>query len=193
MKTGTTQLIAVVVALLAGVLLYTLPKQSSTKLEEAAANPLEERTDLQRAIDLVNGEVNPMEGIQILLRLVEEDSTNVEAHLWLGRFSIKSGQLDKAFHRFETIVRIDPNHLDGNWELAMLSWEMQNWEVAQLRFEKTYELDSSYYNALFFNGQCLETLGRPEEALVAYETLLPKSDDETVVNWLVEKIAELKD
>ena len=180
------------IVLLAGVLSYTLPKQSSSKVEEVANKKPVERTDLERAIDLVNGGVNPMEGIQILLSLVKEDSTNVEAHLWLGRFSVQSGQLDKALIRFETILSIDPEHLQGNWEMAMLAWEMQNWEMAQQRFENTLALDSTYYNALFFNGQCLERLGRLDEALVAYQTLLLKSEDDAVVTWLVEKISELK-
>lgn len=193
MKARMVRPIAVGVAVLAGVLLYTLPKQSSSKMEEVANRQPVERTDLQRAIDLVNGGVSPMEGIQILQSLVAEDSTNVEAHLWLGRFSIQSGQLDKAVIRFEKILRIDPDHLQGNWEMAMLGWEMQNWEMAHERFEKTFDLDSTFYNALFFNGQCLERLERLDEALVAYETLLPKSEDEAVVTWLVEKITELKD
>jgi tetratricopeptide (TPR) repeat protein len=192
MKFGVARPIAIGIAILVGVLLYTLPKQSSSKIEESANKQPVERTELQRAIDLVNGGVSPMEGIQILQALVAEDSTNVEAHLWLGRFSVQSGQLDKAVSRFQTILRIEPDHLQGNWEMAMLAWELQDWEVAHDKFERTYSLDSTYYNALFFDGQCLERLERPSEAMVVYETLLPKSEDEAVVSWLVEKISELR-
>jgi len=56
----------------------------------------------------VDGGQDPMKGIFLLREVVAEDSTNVEAQLNLGFFSMQSGQYDKAVNRFKTVLRIQP-------------------------------------------------------------------------------------
>ena len=46
-----------------------------------------------------NGE-NPMEGVTMLLSVVEEEPRNLEANKALGLFSLQSRQFDKAVERF---------------------------------------------------------------------------------------------
>ncbi len=57
----------------------------------------------------VEGTSNPMQGIQLLLQIVEEEPDNYQANLSLGLFSMKSGQFDKAIKRFEKVVKIQPD------------------------------------------------------------------------------------
>ncbi|NNE55475.1 MAG: tetratricopeptide repeat protein [Flavobacteriales bacterium] len=169
-----------------------MPKQSASKREQVAERTAQNDPDLERALYLVNSGSNPMEGITLLRQMVEEDSTNVEAQLWLGRFSIQSNQLDKALNRFKTVTRIQPQYADGWWELAMLQWDMQDHQDALVSFETTYALDSTFQNALFFMGQCYEKSGDSAAALDAYERLLPRSEDPAVTKWLEQQINELR-
>lgn len=55
---------------------------------------------------IVNGMGMPMQGIAMLLEVVEKEPKNVKANLNLGIFSIKSGQFDKAIDRFKTVIEV---------------------------------------------------------------------------------------
>lgn len=57
----------------------------------------------------VDASEKPMEGIQLLLEVVKEDSMNVKANYNLGLFSMRSGQYDKAIGRFEVVVKNKPS------------------------------------------------------------------------------------
>lgn len=70
------------------------------------------------AVCQVEGSPDPMTGILSLRELVTKDSTNLEAQLNLGLFSLKSTQFDKAEKRFRTVIALDPNFKDGYWYLA---------------------------------------------------------------------------
>lgn len=79
-------------------------------------NNAEARTRL--AACQVEGGPDPMQGILALRELVKEDSTNMEAQLNLGMFSLKSAQYDKAEKRFRTVIALDPAYKDGYWYMA---------------------------------------------------------------------------
>ena len=54
-----------------------------------------------------------MEGIQTLLSVVREDSTNMKAQLVLGIGGFTSGQYDKALERFQKVVTAEPGNLEA--------------------------------------------------------------------------------
>lgn len=56
-------------------------------------------------ITIVNGMGAPMQGIAMLLDVVEKDPKNFKANLHLGLFAMTSGQFDRAIVRFENIVK----------------------------------------------------------------------------------------
>jgi tetratricopeptide (TPR) repeat protein len=58
---------------------------------------------------------DPMKGILLLREAVASDSTNAEAHLNLGYFSMQSGQFDKAVARFQKVIALRP----GNPEIYL--------------------------------------------------------------------------
>lgn len=62
-------------------------------------------------IDLLG---QPMEGIQILLEMVEKDPDNIPVNIILGKMAIESGQLDKAIERGQHVLRLDPKNLEGH-------------------------------------------------------------------------------
>jgi tetratricopeptide (TPR) repeat protein len=53
---------------------------------------------------------DPMKGILLLREAVASDSTNAEAHLNLGYFSMQSGQFDKAVSRFQKVIELRPGN-----------------------------------------------------------------------------------
>lgn len=77
------------------------------KAREMAPNDVEVKTQL--GIAYVEGSGQPMQGISLLKEVVAADSTNVDAQLSLGFFSMKSGQYDKAVKRFRTVIALRPD------------------------------------------------------------------------------------
>jgi tetratricopeptide (TPR) repeat protein len=75
--------------------------------DEIQPNSPEVQTGL--GIAYVNGTANAMQGIQLLLGVVEKDPDNLKANLNLGLFSMKSGQYDKAVERFKTVIAREPS------------------------------------------------------------------------------------
>lgn len=140
------------------------------------------------AIAKVNGD-NPMEGILELRALAEETPPNLDAVLWLGRFSVQSGQLDKARERFEQVIDAAPDRVEAYWERAMLDMEEGFLEDAVQGFDLCISADELYVNGRFFKARCFEAMGQVDQALTEYKSYLPLSPD-TAVSRSVEGIIE---
>lgn len=69
-------------------------------------------------ICLVESSGDPMQGIQTLLEVVKADSTNVNAQLALGDFSVKRGAPDKAIARYSTALRLRPDYYGLHLNIA---------------------------------------------------------------------------
>ncbi|MCS6818471.1 MAG: hypothetical protein NZ522_00870, partial [Chitinophagales bacterium] len=61
---------------------------------------------------------NPMQGITILLEVVKKDSLHPEANFALGKFSMVSGQYEKAIGRFEKVLHSQPQNAEALFLLA---------------------------------------------------------------------------
>lgn len=115
------QAIAIGIAIALIVLLIAAPDKHPPKVELAMA--VDARID--SAIALVNkaadpnSGVMPMEGIGMLLDVVEEDPENVRALLYLGAFSVQSGQYGKAVERLEKVVSLEPEATDAWFYLGV--------------------------------------------------------------------------
>jgi tetratricopeptide (TPR) repeat protein len=72
-------------------------------------DPKSNEVKTQLGIAYVSGSQEPMKGIKLLLEAVSADSTNLEAQLNLGFFSMQSGQYDKAVSRFEKVLALQPD------------------------------------------------------------------------------------
>ena len=49
----------------------------------------------------------PMEGVSMLKASIEDNPNNKEAHWYLGQFSVRSGQYDKAVVHFENLLSVE--------------------------------------------------------------------------------------
>src|SRR5215217_5474872 len=70
------------------------------------------------AVYLYGGLASPMEGIGMIRKVTEKDSTNIYAQMTLGEASLLSGQLEKAIDRFATVIRLEPGNLEAVFRLA---------------------------------------------------------------------------
>jgi len=82
--------------------LYFMPRKSQVVAvsEEAVA----EMSDLDRAVLLIENGENPMQGITILKELEMEDESNMEVVWLLAKYSLMSGQIEKALPRLQKLT-----------------------------------------------------------------------------------------
>ena len=139
-----------------------------------------EDVKIEKALEIINGGGQPMEGILMLKELADTDEPNLDAVFLLGQLSVQSGQLEKAVERYSQVLELDPNHIEATWELAMLNMKMGDLEDAVTKFELCIDEDAAFANGYFFIGQCFEAMGRKDSALEAYKTYLPLSPDSAV-------------
>ena len=164
----------------AGIAVEEIP----TTLEEAiAVDPV------TAAVEKVRG-ANPMEGILELKALAEANPPNVDAVIELGRFSIQSGQLDKAKERFVLDIYLEHERAEPLVQLGMLELDGGNPAEALIHFERAVLVDSTSHNAWFFQAQCHERLGNPGLALAGYQRFLPLSPD-TIIEQAVRQRIDL--
>jgi len=134
---------------------------------------------LQNAIQLVEGP-NPMEGITILRELIAKDSNNVDAHYYLGLFSVRSGQMDKAMSRFRKVLDLRPFDIRYQIEVGYQLFRLDSITRALQCFERALQIDSTDNNSLFFAAQCMTRLERNNEAVNFYRQLLRHNSDVVV-------------
>ncbi|MDG1765413.1 MAG: tetratricopeptide repeat protein [Flavobacteriales bacterium] len=181
MKRSTKQIILIALSLVVVLIFLFLPKQPASALEAVEEIGTED-IELEQAVQMVQMGQNPMEGILKIRSIVEKDSTNVEAHLWLGIFSLQSGQTDKAKDRFETVLNLEPQQPEAHWQLGQMSMQDSLYAQGVSHFETAYASDTNYVNALFFIGKSYEELGNSNKAIEYYDRYLPFAPDTVVSN-----------
>jgi tetratricopeptide (TPR) repeat protein len=170
-----------------------IPRQPAADSEVGIPTSLEEASELDpvaSAVEKVQG-ANPMEGILELKALAESDPPNVDAVIELGRFSIQSGQLDKAKERFVQAIDLAPDRAEPIVQLGMLELDGGNPAEALIHFERAVLVDSTAHNAWFFQAQCHERLGNPGLALAGYQRFLPLSPDTIIEQAVRQRIGLL--
>jgi cytochrome c-type biogenesis protein CcmH/NrfG len=63
---------------------------------------------------------NPMEGVRMILPVIQKDSTHVFGQMMLAKGALMSGQFDKAIERLNTICRVQPGNIEAILTLAEL-------------------------------------------------------------------------
>jgi tetratricopeptide (TPR) repeat protein len=184
-------LIAIIVSVALGliVLFLLLPIQPKSAIDKANS-PVADSVKIQQAIQLVNGP-KPMEGIQMLLSMVEENPNNVEAHFVLGEFAIRSGQMEKAVARFNTIIELQPQNTLAYIYKGEALMQMDSLESALATFKAAIATDSTSGIALVYAGKMNEELGNWNEAKTLYNQILRHNEDPIVrdsVNAFIRKI-----
>jgi tetratricopeptide (TPR) repeat protein len=85
---------------------------------------------------LVSGTNTPMEGIMMLREIDASNPDNVKVNLELGRFSVMSGQMDKALERFDRVLQKDSLNLQARYMKAQTYLGLSDTAAAVLELEK---------------------------------------------------------
>lgn len=97
---------------------YAMEASISAYKKASEINPenIDYKISLASAIMELGEEV--MQGVQILLGIIEKNPDHIPANLILGRYGIISGQYDKAIQRLEKVVKLDPTNTEAYFYLA---------------------------------------------------------------------------
>lgn len=76
---------------------------------------------------------------------------------------------EKAKTFYQTILQINPNHLDALNDMGLILQEENNLEGAIDSFKKALSIDPTYSNAYHNLGALFQTQKRPKEAALLYE------------------------
>lgn len=104
------------------------------KAAEAEPNNLNHKVKLGAAY--VEQGTNPMQGVTMLLDVAKQDSTNIDAQFTLGKFSMVSGQFEKAINRLEKVLHSQPQNSEALFLIAEAYRNMGNISKAVEYFEK---------------------------------------------------------
>ena len=101
------------------------------------------RLDLKTksAMTLVSSNT-PMQGIMMLREVLEEDPANQDALFNLGLLALQTGQWERAAGRFEELIQVNDQHVQGHFYLALCYKQLDRVEEARRLFERVKELDA---------------------------------------------------
>lgn len=108
--------------------------------EAAELKPGDQDAEIGLATVLVSGTSTPMEGIMMLREIDAKDPGNIKVNLELGRFSVMSGQYDKALERFAGVLQKDSLNLQARYMMAQTYLGMQDTTAAVMELEKLKSL-----------------------------------------------------
>jgi cytochrome c-type biogenesis protein CcmH/NrfG len=120
--------------------LYATQKAISSFEKTIAINENNLDAKNSLAICYVQNDLDVMKGVQLLKDIVKRDSNNIQANYTLGMLSMRSGQMDKALVRFETLTRIEPMNPDFYYFLGQCYLSLENKNKAILAFENFKKL-----------------------------------------------------
>lgn len=131
MKRAWVYAISAVVVVTAVVMLmpHAPSAPEATVAETPTLSPLDQK--VQDALAIIESQDgNPMQAIFLLREVVAEDPEHRDAQYTLGRFSMMSGQWDKAVERFQIVLQIQSDDADAAEGLAQSLVELGQVEGA---------------------------------------------------------------
>jgi tetratricopeptide (TPR) repeat protein len=179
--------------------------QSEEKPDDAIALYLSairldpEYVDAYSGLGLVLGDVisppRTDEALERLNKAIELDKTFAPAYANRGLMWANKEDYKRAIVDLEEAVRLYPSlpearrgcvdftnrHARAHNNLGWVYEEDKNYEAAVANYQKAIDLDRSYYYAYTGKGDALRKAGRPDEALVAYESVIgvPEADEKS--------------
>jgi len=128
---------------------YALDQQKQKQLGEKAreflgkaleANPKLYEAKAKMGMTYIGSGAPPMQGIQMLREVVQEDPKNEFALFNLGMLSIQSTQYDRAVDWFTKLVDVNPQHLQGQVLLGVALASAGEKDKARAQFEKARKM-----------------------------------------------------
>ena len=99
-----------------------------------------------------------------LIRAIELDSRNAEAHDDLGAVLAQTSRVDQAIEHFRRAVELDSSYLKAHHNLALALYLVGDLDSALSSVDNAIRLDSQVKNTLKLKSVILKSLGRADEA-----------------------------
>jgi cytochrome c-type biogenesis protein CcmH/NrfG len=112
--------------------------QSYQKAVALDSTNLDTRVDL--ATCYLDDGATTMDGITLLLGVIEEDSLHINANILLGRFGIVSSQYNKAIKRLENVLSLQPENTEALFLMGEAYVGLDEIDKAIETFEKVKEI-----------------------------------------------------
>ena len=112
--------------------------------------------------------------IQYLQNVVEKDSLNERALLYLGMAYIESGQPQNSMRGILTIrkvTEINPKNAEAQFQMGLRSMQTGQFEKAEGRFAKVVSLQPDNWEANYYLGMAKSELGKKEEAVRLWQSV----------------------
>jgi tetratricopeptide (TPR) repeat protein len=104
-------------------------------------------------------------GLPELKQAVRLNPQSAAAHLSLGHFYFEDGNQDEARREFLIATRLEPTLEDAYYFWALVERQTNNYRRAADLLQKAVAINPDNANTQFLLGQCLEKLGRTDEAI----------------------------
>lgn len=94
--------------------------------------------------------------------------TDINTFYNLGLTYKVTNQIPLAYREFETVIKLNPNHLKSYYELGLLDFISENYSGAIKKWEKILEIDSSFENSYIIEyniGLTYKEMNQEKEAL----------------------------
>ena len=137
------QVILIVCTLATVVLLYILPTPNANYRNIEINNETEKSEELssdekiEKALKIIQSGKAPMQAIQLLKEVEKNDPNNEKVLFYLGDFSLKTGQFEKAIPRFEKLTSLVPKS-PQYWYLLGQTYELAKKSEKAISAYKTF-------------------------------------------------------
>lgn len=163
------------------------PRKAWAKSREAAMKALELAPELAEAHSCL-GTVLAVDDLDwsgaegCFLRAIELDPDCAHAHHWYAMCVLgPQVRAAEAMREVERSVELQPLSLSAMGSAAWVHYLAENYELAVERCEKTLELDSEHFQALWCLASALRELGRHQECMKALQKMQTYVSEEPIV------------
>jgi DNA-binding winged helix-turn-helix (wHTH) protein/tetratricopeptide (TPR) repeat protein len=102
------------------------------------------------------------------VRAMELDGRNAYARTRYAVFLHEQRRFDQALEQLRVAQELDPLSIMSSWQIANVQFYSGKFEAALTQAKRTLELDPNHSWSYRTVGQCLEEMGRHDEAIAAY-------------------------
>ncbi|MBQ0741732.1 MAG: tetratricopeptide repeat protein [Pseudomonas sp.] len=116
------------------------------------------------------------DAISLLQEGLRQSPDDSRMRLLLARLLVSEGELDAAGAQFTLLTQHNPDDQDLLLSLALINLEGEQFEAAAQHFERLLEIDPENATARYHLGIAYQGLGRPDDALRAWQGVQGESE-----------------
>jgi tetratricopeptide (TPR) repeat protein len=110
--------------------------------------------------------------MQIFRRLLEQNSSNPDVHLLLGRAHAQQEDYPLALSELKTTLQIDPRHLEAHYYAGLVYLHQSEFELAAQEFRAELQLRPSDPITTYHLGYTLLAQGHPTDAALLFRDVI---------------------